>query len=134
MIVWEVPEYIYRTATDKVRVLRQTLGPWILGDCFKNGISSTTKNGVIQFAKPGPRKGGYLHTRITADGVSQIELRFLAADNQRQTLMVTRNDDDNPHDLNIALPDGLNVSSLSVVASDGDVSPKLENTKICAMR
>jgi hypothetical protein len=75
-----------------------------------------------------------LHTRITADGVSQIELRFLAADNQRKALTITRSDDDNPHDLNVALPDGLNVSSLSVVASDGDVSPKLENTKICVVK
>jgi alginate O-acetyltransferase complex protein AlgJ len=134
LIVWEVPEYIYRTATDKVRHLSQTLGPWILSDCGKNGISSNFKNGVLQFAKPSPRSGAYLHTRITASGVSQIELRFLAADNQRKALMVTRSDDDDPHDLNIALPDGLNVSSLSVVASDGDVSPKLENTKICAMK
>lgn len=134
LIVWEVPEYIYRTATDKVRHLSQTLGPWILGDCGKNGISSSLKNGVLQFAKPSPRSGGYLHTRITAAGVSQIELRFLAADNQRKAVTVTRSDDDDPHDLNIALPDGLNVSSLSVVASDGDVSPKLENSKICALK
>ncbi len=134
LIVWEVPEYIYRTATDKVRHLSQTLGPWILGDCGKNGISSSLKNGVVQFAKPSPRSGAYLHTRITASGVGKIELRFLAADNQRKALTVTRADDDDPHDLNIALPDGLNVSSLTLVASEDDVNPKLENTKICAMK
>jgi alginate O-acetyltransferase complex protein AlgJ len=134
LIVWEVPEYIYRTATDKVRNLSQTLGPWILGDCGQEGISSRIKNGVVQFAKPSPRKGGYLHTEITANGVSQLELRFLAADNQRKTLTVTRSDDDTPHDLNISLPDGLNVSSLSVVATDGDEKPQLANTKICVMR
>jgi alginate O-acetyltransferase complex protein AlgJ len=133
LIVWEVPEYIYRTSTDKVRSLSQTLGPWILGDCGKQGISSKTKNGVVQFVKPSLRRGAYLHTRITASGVSQIELRFLAADNQRKTLIVTRADDNDPHDLNIGLPDGLNVSSLSVVASDGDVNPQLENTKICPL-
>jgi alginate O-acetyltransferase complex protein AlgJ len=134
LIVWEVPEYIYRTATDKVRHLSQTLGPWILGDCGQAGISSSIKNGVLRFAKPSPRSARYLHTRITASGVSEIELRFLASDNQRKTLIVTRADDDEAHDLNIALPEGLNVSSLSVVASDGDVEPKLENTKICTMK
>jgi alginate O-acetyltransferase complex protein AlgJ len=134
LIVWEVPEYIYRTATDKVRVLSQTLGPWILGDCGRSGISSSINNNTVQFAKASPRRGAYLHTQITASGVSQIELRFLAADNQRKTIIATRSDDDNPHDLNIALPDGLNVSSLNVVASDGDVSPKLENTKICLLK
>jgi hypothetical protein len=133
LIVWEVPEYIYRTATDKVRHLSQTLEPWILGDCGKQGILSTTKNGVLQFAKPSPRHGTYLHTRIIASGVSQIELRFLAADNQRKTITVSRADDEEAHDLNIALPDGLNVSSLSVLATDGDVYPQLQNTKICPL-
>ncbi len=133
LIVWEVPEYIYRTATDKVRHLSQTLGPWILGDCGKQSISSTIKNNIVQFAKSSPRRGSYLHTRITASGVSQIELRFLAADYQRKTITVTRADDDNPHDLNIGLPEGLNVNSLTVVAIDGDVNPQLENTKICPL-
>jgi alginate O-acetyltransferase complex protein AlgJ len=133
LIVWEVPEYIYRTASDKVRNLSNTLGPWILGDCGFQGIRGDLGNGIVKFAKPSQRSGSYLHVRVTASGVSKLELRFLAADNQRKTLTVTRADDDNPHDLNISLPQGLNVSSLSVVASDGDAVPKLENTKICPL-
>lgn len=131
LIIWEVPEYIYRTATDKVRNLSNTLGPWILGDCGLQGISSQVNKNAVQFRKPSPRRGYYLHTRVTAPGVSQLELRFLAADNQRKTITVSRADDNDPHDLNIALPDGLNISSLTVVASEGDVTPNLENTKIC---
>ena len=133
LIIWEVPEYIYRTATDKVRNLSTTLGPWILGDCGFQGISSATKNNVVKFVKPSPRRGWYLHSRITANGAGQLELRFLAADNQRKTILVSRSDDNDPHDLNVGLPEGLNVNSLTVVAVDGDVTPKLENTKICPM-
>ena len=140
LIIWETPEYLFRTAETQAQELAADAGPWIMNDCPTTGIhaadGAVSVDGAVAYVNlPRASLGGpaYVHFSAAAPGANVLQV-WLDVGNGAATgprLSVHGAGDETQKDYNILLPPGVNLRGLEVHAPNAIRPLIVQSVAVC---